>query len=387
MVRTQTYDIAVIGGGISGCTFSSEIINNGYRGRLCIIESGRNLGGRASSRISRKNKDFVLNHGSPFINFTFEQDNLLLNKFIERLLINRIIYKDKSQYLEVNEKGEFVAKVTSKFTNGRIYQANDSMTSLCEKILDLKDNKNQIDYFFNTLITKLEFKKGFWYLQANNGNIFRSKFIIISSSLILHKRSKEILNLGEIPLSSALSNSQNGNIEKVLDLLNYQLPIKRISCLIYPKINYDFKDSYKQKNRYISFNNKAENKYFFERIFFQRQKNKRIGLVIQIRNKKFIEKFFYYKNEAFLKERIINQFNILFHNNNLINKIYDFDDIAIMRWNSSQPSGKGLPSDLQFCKESNIGFCGDWIQSRGFGRIEGAIYSALKLSTIINNFI
>ena len=55
-----------------------------------------------------------------------------------------------------------------------------------------------------------------------------------------------------------------------------------------------------------------------------------------------------------------------------------------MIWRSSQPSGIGPPENLQVCEDINMAFCGDWFDMDGFGRIEGAILSALKLSQKIN---
>ena len=50
MINDTFYDIAIIGGGISSCVFSSFHLKNGYQGRIAIIENGRNLGGRSSTR-------------------------------------------------------------------------------------------------------------------------------------------------------------------------------------------------------------------------------------------------------------------------------------------------------------------------------------------------
>ena len=55
-----------------------------------------------------------------------------------------------------------------------------------------------------------------------------------------------------------------------------------------------------------------------------------------------------------------------------------------MIWRSSQPTGLGIPEYLQVCENHNIAFCGDWFDYEGFGRIEGAILSGLKLSQKIN---
>ena len=56
-----------------------------------------------------------------------------------------------------------------------------------------------------------------------------------------------------------------------------------------------------------------------------------------------------------------------------------------MRWRASQPYGVPVPISLQFCRNYNIGFCGDWFEEEGFGRIEGAIASGLRLANTFKN--
>ena len=56
-----------------------------------------------------------------------------------------------------------------------------------------------------------------------------------------------------------------------------------------------------------------------------------------------------------------------------------------MKWRASQPSGCAVPLSLQFNKKYKIGFCGDWFEGEGFGRIQGSILSALKLVKKIKN--
>tara|TARA_B100000945_G_scaffold303719_1_gene288568 strand:- start:7 stop:168 length:162 start_codon:yes stop_codon:yes gene_type:complete len=51
----KTYDILIIGGGISACTFISDYLRRGFNEKIGIIEMGRNLGGRCSSKNSSKN--------------------------------------------------------------------------------------------------------------------------------------------------------------------------------------------------------------------------------------------------------------------------------------------------------------------------------------------
>ena len=77
-------------------------------------------------------------------------------------------------------------------------------------------------------------------------------------------------------------------------------------------------------------------------------------------------------------------FNELFEGNKLINKLTGNEKISIMHWRASQPCGCSVPLSLQFSRKSRIGFCGDWFEGEGFGRIEGSILSALKLANKFN---
>jgi predicted NAD/FAD-dependent oxidoreductase len=51
-----------------------------------------------------------------------------------------------------------------------------------------------------------------------------------------------------------------------------------------------------------------------------------------------------------------------------------------MRWGAARPNGRRLPQSLQWCPQSQVGFCGDWIAGSGYGLAEGALQSALDLS-------
>ena len=77
MANYDVYDIAIIGGGISSCVFVYNHIKNGVSGRIAIIENGRHLGGRSSTRNSLSNNGWKLNHGSPNFNICNTANNKL----------------------------------------------------------------------------------------------------------------------------------------------------------------------------------------------------------------------------------------------------------------------------------------------------------------------
>ena len=112
--------------------------------------------------------------------------------------------------------------------------------------------------------------------------------------------------------------------------------------------------------------------------------------MVHTKNIDFINSYKNEKDKDFFKQAIFANFNELFSNNNSVNQLTCNEEISIMKWRASQPSGCAVPLSLQFCKKYRIGFCGDWFEGDGFSRIEGSILSALilaeKFNTHSNNF-
>jgi len=98
-----TYDLLIIGGGISACVFASQYLKNNIKKKVGLIEIGRGLGGRSSTRISKKYKGWKLNHGSPNFNISNSKNNLLLKRYIDELLENKFIKIDDSEIFFLNE--------------------------------------------------------------------------------------------------------------------------------------------------------------------------------------------------------------------------------------------------------------------------------------------
>ena len=105
--------------------------------------------------------------------------------------------------------------------------------------------------------------------------------------------------------------------------------------------------------------------------------------MVHSKNIDFINSYFESKDEDLFKQKITINFNKLFEGNSSINQLTGDEKISIMNWRASQPSGHSVPLFLQFSEKSRVGFCGDWFEGEGFGRIEGSILSALIL---VNKF-
>ena len=149
------------------------------------------------------------------------------------------------------------------------------MGELSQKIIDESNLRNQIDFFYGTLIIDLKHEEDHWILTSKNGKIFRSKYLICTSNLLLHKRSIDILNVNQIPLKKAIPDNKNLYFDSLLKILSQQFYIQRLTFLIYTDESYQYKDNYFKKYRYFCLEKDLEEKYKIERVIFQLQKTKK----------------------------------------------------------------------------------------------------------------
>ncbi len=387
MKRGVTYDLLIIGGGISACVFASKYLKNNIKKKVGLIEIGRGLGGRASTRISKKYEGWKLNHGSPNFNISISKNNLLLKRYIDELLENKYIKIDDSEIFFLDEDSNLETKKKSEFSCGLSYLPFDSMSELSKMIIESNNFKEEIDFFFETLIVDMKFNDKGWLLTSKNGEKFKSKYLICSTNLLLHKRSLKILDVNQIPLRKAIPTNYDKKIDLILNFLEEQTFIPRLTFLIYTNKNYSYKDNYSKKQRYFHIKNNLEKKYKFERIIFQLQDNNTLGIVVHTKNIEFINSYLNAKDEEVFKQKIIRNFNNLFEDSSVVNKLNFDEQISIMKWRASQPSGSAVPLYLQANRKYRIGFCGDWFECEGFGRIEGSILSALILEKKISDLI
>ena len=374
------YDLLIIGGGISSCVFASKYLRKNIKQKVGLIEIGRGLGGRSSTRISKRYKGWKLNHGAPNFNICNSKNNLLLKNYIDELLENKFIKIDDSELIYLDKEFNFETINKSEFYNGVNYLSLFYMSELSQNIIKLCNKRGKIDFYFETLIFDLKFHNNEWTLTSITGDKFKSKYLICSTNLLSHKRSLKILNINQIPLRKAIPKNEDKKIDLLLNFLSKQSFIPRLTFLIYTNENYCYKDCYSKKYRYFHLKKNLENKYKFERVIFQRQENNKLGIVVHSKNIDFINSYGNAKDKDFFKQKILTNFNELFEGNSSVNQLTCKEKISIMKWRASQPAGCAVPLSLQFNKKYRFGFCGDWFEGEGFGRIEGSILSALTLA-------
>ena len=387
MKKGYKYDLLIIGGGISACVFASKYLQNNTTKKIALIEVGRGLGGRSSTRISKRFKGWRLNHGAPNLNICNSKNDFLLKSFIDGLLDNKLIKIDDSEITYLDEEANLETIKNSEFNCGINYHSLFSMSQLSENIIELNNLRGNIDFYFETLIVDLEFDNDEWTLTSKNGDKFKSNYLVCSTNLLSHKRSLKILKVDQIPLRKAIPKNKDKKIDLLLNFLDKQTFIPRLTFLIYTNENYKFKDLYSKKYRCFYLKKSLENEYKIERVIFQSLDNNKLGIVLHSKNLGFINSYLNTKDENLFKQKIFSNFNRLFTNNASVNQLTCNEEISIMRWRASQPSGCAVPLSLQFSRKYRIGFCGDWFEGEGFGRTEGSIVSALILEKKIKDLI
>ena len=136
---TNIYDFIVIGAGISACTFASLLNKRFPDLSILLVEHGRRIGGRATTRKSRKNKILEYDHGLPSINFRegISEDILEL---VSPLINSKKLLDISNDTLLINEFGV----LSNAFTNDVIYRSTPFMANFCEEIINQSINLSLI---------------------------------------------------------------------------------------------------------------------------------------------------------------------------------------------------------------------------------------------------
>ena len=367
----KIYDFIVIGAGLSGCTFASLLNKKFSDASILLVEHGRRIGGRATTRKSRKNKALEFDHGLPSLNFSNH-----ISKDIQTLispLINSNKLVDISKdILLINEFG--VLKTT--FNNDRIYRSLPFMANFCEEIINQSVNQKKINFLFQTLTKSFKHINDLWEIEVNNGKFINSKNLILSSSLIAHPRCLKILKTKSLPLREAFTPGKDKVVDSLLKETRKLTFFKRKVYILYVS-NMAAIKNFNHQYLQILFSNIIRENLNYERIIFQRQSN---GYIIISLHCVYIDK---------LSE--INIDNIIKYLTSLFVNYKKFLDLFLqarlideMDWRASQPFNHLVPKELQWSSYSNIGFCGDWFDLNNCGGVESAINSSIRLVKLLN---
>ena len=365
------YDFIVIGAGISACTFSSCLNKRFPDVSILLVEHGRRIGGRSTTRKSRENKILEFDHGLPFISFSknVSQDILSL---ISPLINSKKLFDISNDILLMNEFGF----LDNQFTNDTVFRSLPYMRNFCDEIINQSVNPKRIHFLFKTFTKVIKLQNGLWKIEVNNGSLIKSKNLIVSSSLIAHPRCLKILNTNSLPLRDAFPLGKDKLVDSILKETQRLTYLKREVYILYVS-NLVVVQNFNHKYLQIHFSNVVKEDLNFERIIFQRQTD---GSMIIVLHRSY-ENNIYEINI----DNIINSLLSLFVNyQKFVDLFIQARIIDKMNWRASQPLNNLLPKELQWSSTSKIGFCGDWFDLNCCGGVERSMNSSIRLANLLN---
>ena len=369
------YDFVVVGAGISGCTFASSINKKFPEASILLVEQGRRIGGRSTTRKSRKNLNLEFDHGLPSINFSDSISRDLFS-FISPLIKSKRLIDISKEILLINEFGFLNKQANEK----NIFRCLPFMINFSKEIINQSTNPEKINFLFETLIKSIIRNNDLWELKINHQGYLRAKNLILSSSLLAHPRCLNILNVNSIPLRDAFKEGTDNIVDSVIEKIVKQEYIKRKNYILYVPYSKIVK-KFNFKNLQIRFSKVITNQFCYERIIFQRQLD---GSIVIVLHCCYFDKFF---DSNF--ESIIQSLRLIFFKHKFFSDLFiNAQLIDTMDWRASQPLNNLLPNQLQWSPISKIGFCGDWFEFSDCGRVEAAMNSSIKLSKMftVNDF-
>ena len=365
------YDFIVIGAGISGCTFASYLNKRFPQASILIVETGRRLGGRATTRQSRGNKNLQFDHGLPSIEFSNNISNDLLT-FVSPLIKSRKLINITEEVLFINEFG----KMSHLLSQHNIYRSVPFMVNFCQELINQATDSKQINFIFRKFVKSIIKKNNLWHLKIDEANLMRSKNLVLSSSLIAHSRCLEIMNIHSLPLREAFMKGKDTLVDSVINKTSQIVFMKRTNYILHVS-SIEFVKTFNYDYLQIYFSEYIRVEYKFERIIFQRQLD---GSIIIVLHCSYIN-----KDCLFEVKQIIKNLLIIFSKHQIFVDLFlNAKHIDTMNWRASQPINNLLPAEFQWSQSSNIGFCGDWFDFDGCAGVEAAMNNSIRLAKFVS---
>ena len=370
--------MCILGGGIGGCSALKSILETSPSSSVALIEMGRGLGGRSSTRLSRDDARIQINHGAPIAD-VHTKDGLDIFKALEI-------------------KG--FAKKISESKDVQYWTGDPNMSSLCTGLVDGLSPK----YLFQTMVRCIEptisnGKVTNWTLKDKNDEvILTTDWLVISGSGVAHSRWTAAFG-GTPPLVQAAREINNDNLDEALHAIaNIGAKPVRVAMMAF---NNDA--SWRSITADTSIIETPDDEVLEKLVISKSSDESLISVVAHSTTEFALTAADVYgskstaarigganSNEDREKEVLSTLMNSL---NIQLKKINNSEECAtpswgpyLHRWGNAFPSGSSLSSKKAVICDANIAFCGDYVGER-FGSIEGALISGRRVGNEVGKIL
>ena len=371
-------DLAVIGAGLAGCSLVARLQQHGFRGSIAVVEAGRGPGGRTATRRSRQAEQWRLDHGAPGFNLTEPVAKGVID-VLAPLRQSGILRREWGPILGMDDQGSLVEANRSDLLAGEWLRGFPTMARICEALLE--NTNTSVEVHFGQRIRWLQRDDEKWTLSDASGQWqLTAKQLVLSGNLLAHKRSLSMLAWPDVPLRQAVPPGRDPKLDQVISSLNTSTASIRWNLMLACNI-----PTPEGLPRQILLTPMAQERWGVERLVLHPQDNHGVGMVVHGLDAG--QPIHPGNQEVLLKtqeQRLIQQLpEMLSAAPNLNQMVKTARSLGVMRWGAARPLNNPLLSQLQWCPESDIGFCGDWIDGEGFGRAQGALTSGTALADLL----
>ena len=372
----QPVELGVIGAGVSGCSLIARLRQCGYENKIAVVEAGRGPGGRMATRQKRGDPIWRLDHGAP--GFTFSENPTgALKDLLAPLKESGALKREQGKVLWLNKDAELKTAEDLGKSKQEWWKGDPYMANICRELIQKTDNLREI---YECRIRFIEKQEEAWILKdETNESIIKCQKLIFSGNLLAHPRSLAMLDWKDVPLRQAVPKGEDSDLDHALEILAQSRSDIRWNLMV------DLGDCSAIERpvpRQIFLTDEAKAQWQIERLVLQEQTDGRIGVVVHGMDPgDLINPETQPVLMAEQEQRLIKLLP------NLLQALPGWERAqaerrshGMMRWGASQPLDHPLPSRLQWCNKSNVGFCGDWIDTQGFGTAEAAFRSAINLA-------
>jgi len=384
-------DLAIVGAGVAACSLVAALRQRGWAGSIVLLESGRGPGGRAATRRSRHDPGLAINHGAPLFNTLAAE----LPPLLTALAQQGWIVPFDGAILSLNGQGQIGPALHDGFSQGALWQGNGGMDQLATGLLALAGRQSGPTQLRpGTLVRDLLPIEagGFagWQLQAPDGTaLARSHWLVLSGTLMAHPRCRSMLGWDGVPLQQAAAALGDRQLDQAAAALAaIDAPASSNLLLVLPP---ELTPLWlEQPWRLLQCTAMAQQRWGLRRVSLQPQADGRCAVVAES-STVFAERHRHVYGSRSSATQLLGapsdpkgEAAVLDALERALQEALGLPTAGaerqLMRWGAAFPQAPGLPAALQLCPQSRIGFCGDYVTSEGFGRIEGAITSAAALA-------
>jgi len=389
---SQLTDLAIVGAGIAGCSLVAALRQQGWGGSIVLLESGRGEGGRAASRRSRHNTGLLINHGAPLFNLTAEAPR---SPLLSALVEGGWIAPFGGAIRSLDGSGRIGPPISDGFTAGQLWQGCGGMHQLAAGLLALAAAQpGPTALRSSTLVRRLrpnpQGDGSAWSLDdANGAELLRCRWLVLSGTLLTHPRCQQVFGWDGVPLQQAAVQLGDPLLDQAAAALAAMESTASSNLLL--SLPPELTPAWQQQPwRLLQFTPEAQQRWGLRRVSLQAQADGRWAVVAES-SAAFADRHRHVYGSRSSAAQLLGaapdaqaEAVVIAALDEALQQALELPtsgaDCQLMRWGAAFPQRPGLPTELQLCPHSRIGFCGDYVETHGFGRVEGAIGSAMALA-------